>query len=241
MYKHFFTFIVLIIATMISAQTTYDTTYSLNQPTKQEAIPDIAVGLKISPSINWIDVVNTDAHAEGASLKFSGGGVICYKVLPNISLVSGINYSSFGGYVSDSKSVLNNRNANFSVNYSEIEVPLEIKLKTNKTNKTDFFLQGGVTVGFLVNAAEKSYPLVANASPNYFQINSLTNKLRLGYTVGTGIDYSIGKRTSLFGLICYKSTLTNVAKSNEYMSEGRYLTPLQLYPGCMEFSVGIMF
>jgi len=200
----------------------------------------MSFGLKVSPAISWVNVVNTDMQADGAALKMGVGGVLSYELLPNFSLVSGVNYNSYGGYVYDNESLNDTlfRN-NYKVSYSEIEVPIAVKLKTKPSNKMAYFLQGGFSAGFVINSSEKRIPLAKNAKPAYTDISLMTNPTRLNCLLGAGVEYSLGKKTTLFGLISYKNSLTNLANSSAYSN--RYVSSLQIYPGSMDFSVGIMF
>jgi hypothetical protein len=232
---------VLALSLNITAQTTYDSDYNDKPVANSLDLSKISFGLKVSPTVSWIDVVNTDMQSDGATLKIGVGGVVNYEILPNLSFVSGVNYNPFGGYVYDNKS-LNDTvfKSNYKVSYSEVEVPVALKLKTTRVNKTSYFLQGGFSVGFVVSASEKRVPVAKGVTPDYVDVSLLTNPTRLTCLFGAGLDYSIGKRSTLFGLISYKKSLTNIANSQAYQSN-RYSSDLQMFPGNMEFSIGIMF
>ncbi|HET7733652.1 MAG TPA: porin family protein [Paludibacter sp.] len=240
MYKPILIISVLFFYLNISAQVTYDEDGNFEQQGSSIDFSKMSFGLKISPTVSWINVVNTNMQADGAALKFGVGGVLSYELLPNFSLVSGVNYNSYGGYVYDNESLNNTvfRN-NYRVDYTEIEVPIALKLKTKTSNKMAYFLQGGFSAGFINNSTEKRIPLAQNAKPVYTDISLMTNPTRLNCLFGAGVEYSLGKKTNLFGLISYKNSLTNQANSISYAD--RYNSLLQMYPGSMEFSVGIMF
>lgn len=240
MYKYILILLVPFFNLNVSAQVAYDVDGNLEQQENLLDLSKMSFGFKISPTVSWIEVVNNDMQADGAALNFEVGGVLNYEFLPNLSFVSGINYNAYGGYVFDSLSLNNSdyRN-NYKVNYGEIEVPVALKLKTKIRNKTAYFIQGGFSAGFIVNATEKRIPLAKNAKPEYTDISLFTNPTRLNSLLGVGVEYLLGKKTHLFGLISYKNSLTNQANSSAYGS--RYTSSLQMYPGSMEFSVGIMF
>lgn len=240
MYKQLLILLVLFFCLNATAQVTYDDDGDFEEERSSLDLSKMSFGLKVSPAISWINVVNTDMQADGATLKLGVGGVLSYELLPNFALVSGVNYNSYGGYVYDNESLNNTefRN-NYKVNYDEIEVPIAVKLKTKPSNKMAYFLQGGFSAGFIVNSYEKRIPLAKNAKPAYTDISLMTNPTRLNSLLGAGVEYSLGKKTKLFGQISYKTSLTNLANSAAYAD--RYPSLLQMYPGSMEFSVGIMF
>lgn len=240
MYKQLLILLVLFLCLNATAQVTYDDDENFEEERSSLDLSKMSFGLKVSPTISWINVVNTDMQADGAALKLGVGGVLSYELLSNFALVSGVNYNSYGGYVYDNESLNNTdfRN-NYKVNYDEIEVPISVKLKTKTSNKMAYFLQGGFSAGFIVNSYEKRIPLAKNAKPEYTDISLMTNPTRLNSLLGAGVEYSLGKKTNLFGLISYKNSLTNLANSAAYVD--RYPSLLQMYPGSMEFSVGILF
>lgn len=205
-------------------------------------IEQFTFGIKLSPSINWLKVNHNDMQAEGATLKFGVGGVADYAIIPNISVVSGVNYNAFGGYVFDNKS-LNDPTTkdNFKLNYSQVEIPLCIKFKTSELNKMSYFVQGGVNTGFIISATEKHENINKNTQVKPKDIYSFTNPSRLGYQVSVGSEFAITKKLKLFGEICYKNALSNIALSSNYISSGEYTTPLEILPGSMEFSIGLLF
>jgi hypothetical protein len=240
MYKSKVIILLLFLCLKVSAQVTYNEDGNMEEQGSSLDLSKISFGLKISPAISWINVVNTDMQADGAALKLGVGGVFDYELLPNFSLVSGVNYNSYGGYVYDNKSLNDTifRN-NYRVGYNEIEVPLAVKLKTKTKDEIAYFIQGGFSAGFIINAAEKRFPLAKNAKPVYTDMSLQTNPTRLNCLLGAGVEYSLGKKTNLFGLVSYRNTLTNTANNAAYGN--RYASLLQMYPGSMEFSVGIMF
>ena len=238
-------FIILLITTGLAAQPSdYYLNKEINQDKKHSELTKFQIGLKISPSIGWINAINTDVQADGANFKFGVGAIASYRLFSLLSFVTGLNYNDLGGYVFDNKS-LNNvlMKGSYKINYSEIAIPIALKLQTPEINKTSYFLQGGFSAGFIINATEKYYPIAANADPVYVDIYSLTSPTRISYQVGAGIEYFIGKKSTVFGTITYNNSVTNVANSVNYTSgtTRRYSSPIQLLPGSMEFSIGIMF
>ncbi len=201
-------------------------------------------GLKVSPSINWLKVNHNDLQADGAALKFGIGGIADYAILENISVVSGINYNSFGGYVFDDKS-LNDPTTkdNFKLNYSQLEIPLCIKFKTTESNKMSYFIQGGLNTGFLLTATEKHDKIIKNTPSNSTKIYDLTNPSRIGYQLSVGSEFYISKKLKFYSEICYKNAFSksNLAISDNYISSGIYTSPIEILPGTMEFSIGLLF
>jgi len=224
--------LLLATANQVSAQQTD----SISSPNKR-----VSFGVKLSPSINWIRVVNDDVQSDGATFRLGIGGVVAYHLSTEFSIVSGLNYNEFGGYVYDNASLNNPKTENnYRINYAEIEVPIALKLQTKPVNKISYYLQGGLSLGFVGKATEKHKGIIENTD-SVSDIQKLTYPNRISYNVGAGMEYSVGKRSVIFGQITYKNAITNSANSDKYFAERPYNSPFQLLPGSMEFSVGFMF
>jgi len=201
-------------------------------------------GIKLTPSISWLGVKHNDAEADGATMKFGLGVTAEYEINPILYVVSGINYNSLGGYVFDSLSLnsTTTRN-NYRVSYSQIEIPLGLKLQTPEANNMCYYIQGGVTTGFILSAKEKFKSSIANTTVPSVDILPLTSPSMVGCFAGVGAKYKISENLKLFGEITYKNALSNVALGNDYKSQKHhgYYEAIEIYPASMDFSIGIQF
>lgn len=204
----------------------------------------VTFGVKISPNISWVAIQHDDAQADGATLKSGFGVVAEYEVNPILSVVTGINFNTFGGYAFDSLSLntISNKD-NYKLNYSLVEVPLGIKIQSQSANRTHYYAQGGIFTGFIITASENHTSTLHNTKIPPIDIMPLTTPSIAGCYFGIGTSYRIFKSFELFGEINYKTSLTNLANSEEYMKDNihKYNSPIEIYPASMEFSIGLMF
>lgn len=247
MRKNILAYLLLIISSNLLAQQDYDVNQNVDRFVNSIDSSKVQFGIKITPAIAWLNVVHNDMTAEGATMKFGIGVVANYPLTTFLSLVSGINYHGFGGYVFDNKSLSYvDTLGSYKINYKEIEIPIALKLQTVPTRKTSYFLQSGFSVGFITSANEKFTLKAANSDPQYNDIKLYTNS-RISYQLGAGMEYSIGRKSNIFALISYNNTIKNIANSDNYTSvippnpAARYNSPIEILPGSMEFSVGVMF
>lgn len=207
-------------------------------------IERISVGIRLSPIISWVNVTHNDAEADGASLNYGLGAVVNYELNSILSVVSGINYQTFGGYAFDNKSLndLTNKD-NYKLRYSEIEIPLGLKIQTPTLGGRSYYITAGLSSGFILSANEKHISTVSNTKPTYYDIMSVSSFSRIGSFVGLGYNYQLGKKTTLFAEIAYKAALTNVANGTEYSNDGihNYTQDIEILPSSMDFSIGLMF
>lgn len=202
-------------------------------------------GLKVSPSISWLNIDHNNAVAGGATMKLGLGVTAHYEINELLSIVSGVNYNAIGGYMADSSS-FNDLNAKdyFKANYTIIEVPLGIKLNTPVVNRWNYYLQGGVTTGFVLSANEKTYSASnGKVLKTTDTLKNLTYPSIVGYFAGVGSRYNISDKLNFFVEINYKNALTSISNGENYMNDTdhAYNKPIYMIPANMEFSFGLEF
>lgn len=201
-------------------------------------------GIKVSPSISWLGVTHNDAEADGATMKLGLGITAEYDINSILYVVSGINYNAFGGYMFDSLSLnsITTKN-NYKVSYTQVEIPFGLKLQTPETNNMCYYIQGGVTAGFILSAKEKFKSTIANTTAPSVDVLSLTSPSMVGCFAGVGAKYKISENLKLFGEITYKNSLSSSAMGDNYQSERHrgYYEAIGIFPACMDFSIGIQF
>ncbi len=215
-----------------------------NSSSSNISLADFDFGVKISPSVSWLNINHEDLQAGGATMKFSAGIVASYDLTPLLSIISGLNYINNGGYAFDSASLSTDTyKQNYKINYNMIEMPLGLKLETKPVKKTSYFIQGGGTAGFIINASEKHFSQIASIPDKKEEIFSLSNYSNVGYFAGVGINYQLTRSIGIFTEMNYKSILTTTANTDNYKSVNRYLNKgeLNIMPGNLEISFGVMF
>ena len=205
---------------------------------------DVSFGVRISPSVSWLKVNHNDAQADGATLKYGVGIVAQYEINSLLSVVSGVSYNAFGGYVFDNQSLNTPTNrSNYKLNYSQIEIPLGLRINTPAFDKMSYYVQTGATAGFILSANEVHKSTLPDTEIPEMNILALTSPSTVGCFLGIGTSYTIYKGLKLFGEINYKLALSNVAVGNNYMNDNvhNYTMPIEIYPSAMDFSIGLMF
>lgn len=90
-------FILFVSAHIFAQYGNYDTS-SIN-------MDQLRFGIKLTPRIAWLDIKHNDAQADGATLKYGVGITAEYELNSIMSVISGVNYSTLGGYAYDSLSL----------------------------------------------------------------------------------------------------------------------------------------
>ncbi len=208
-------------------------------------LDQLKFGVKVSPSISWLNIDHNDAIAGGATMKIGVGLTAHYEINEFLAVVSAVNYNSIGGYMADSSS-LNNLDLKdyFKANYQVLEVPLGLKIKTPTVNKYNYYLQGGITTGFILSANEKRYSsTTGKVLVNYDTLKDLTYPSIVGFFAGVGSRYSVTDNFKLFVEVNYKNALSSISNGENYTTDGNhnYTAPIYIIPANMEFSFGFEF
>jgi hypothetical protein len=126
----------------------------------------VRFGAFIAPNISWMkpttstdDEKQYNVKSDGSKLGFTYGIMADYFFAPNYGIVSGVQISSTGGHiiataVDPSKSANKVIKADFNYSLQYIEVPLNLKLRTDDMGGFKFFGQVGLTAG--INIAKKA-------------------------------------------------------------------------------------
>ncbi len=202
-------------------------------------------GIKVSPSISWVDVTHNDAIAGGATMKIGVGLTANYEMNEILQVISGVNYKSIGGYMADNRSLSDvNYKDYYKANYQVLEVPLGLRLKTPTVNKYNYYLQGGVTTSFILSANEKMYAsTTGKVLKNTDTLKDLTYPTNVGYFAGVGTSYNVTEKFRIFAEVNYINALTSISNGENYMIDANhaYSSPIYIVPANMEFSFGLEF
>lgn len=243
MNRLFLVFVIVLLSSTIQAQYAIEPTGATPTPTFNPKL--IKFGLKISPSIAWINVKSENAFAGGATMKFGIGASASYALNENLAIVSGINFGSFGGYMADSASLDNLTSKDyFTVNYSSVEIPLGMKLTTPEIKKFSYYIQGGVFTGFIISANEKSFKRSNGTILKRNNImKDLTQPSYAGIFTSVGTRYTLTDKIKLFAEATYKNSLTSTAISEAYQTDVNhsYTGSTSIMPSSVDFSFGIEF
>jgi hypothetical protein len=179
----------------------------------------ITLGVKLAPTVAWFDGSSTTYSADGADVKLNAGFVFLYNFTETTALETGIDINTFGGGL---KNIISNVTERY--NFSEVEIPIGIRLRTLPIDNISYVAQGGLGISYVMKAVN---------STTSMDISNQTYPLRLSYHLGAGIEYNL-KSVLLTGGINFNSGLTNIFNPNFYPDQ-------EFKPSSMELCVGLLF
>lgn len=214
----------------------------------------ITGGIAVSPIISWMKPdISQNIENDGVRFGFSYGLVGDYNLNDNFAFSSGINVNNFGGqleyldsipaYVIDNGTIDTmsfKSNAIVTYKFQYVEIPISIKGKTNEIGYLTYFMHAGINPMFRWKAkGDVSQDNVTNVS-----LKEEVSGLLMAFSVGGGIEYSLGGNTKLLVDLIYKNGLTDVTKTKTFhlndVGAGDILDE-KIILNSIEIKLGILF
>lgn len=210
------------------------------------------LGIKISPTISWLNANDLGLKSEGVAIGFNGGLMGEINFTKNYMLLTGINFNHSKGKISfvgnsgitDESSSFFNQIVDIkqTVNLQYIEIPLALKLRTNEViPKFKFFGIMGLNSAFRINAKANNSLTFMEEVKDLQKVDVSDNYsfIKESLLLGIGGEFFIDKSSFVSVGINFNTSLNNVSNKkfkNYYEGEFRQskitLTYLEL---CLAF------
>jgi long-subunit fatty acid transport protein len=175
------------------------------------------LGLTAHPTLGWVkpEVGKTD----GIALGFAYGLMADFNFADNYSFATGLTITTINGKSTElgyNELTANARPVAQELRYrmQYIEVPLTLKLKTNKIGDLRWYGQFGLSNDFNIGAkldVKRDGTKVKDGVNN----SDYTRFYRAGLIVGGGAEYDLDNRTSLAIGLTFNNGFTNIAKNGD--------------------------
>lgn len=225
-------------------------TLSLLAATIGAASAQVEIGLKVSPSINYLRADGPSENpfkTKDGQIGFGGGLVVDYFFGENYAFGTGLQVTGKGGsysYQDNNATGKPSGQEKLSVQY--LELPLTLKLFTNEvtTDVRVYFQIGGslaVPIGARING-EKRYddPVVFGTSSAQTTALEHVFFIDANALVGFGAEYQLAKSTKVFAGLSYHRGLINL---DSYFDDERdpKLKDVSLKNNVFALDLGIKF
>ncbi|NQX43527.1 Outer membrane protein beta-barrel domain-containing protein [Pedobacter steynii] len=175
------------------------------------------LGLTAHPTLGWVkpEVGKT----EGIALGFAYGLMADFNFADNYSFATGLTITTINGKSTElgyMDMTVNAKPVDHELRYrlQYIEVPLTLKLKTNKIGDLRWYGQFGLSNDFNIGAKQdvkRAGEKIADGK----NISDYTRFYRAGLIVGGGAEYDLDNRTSLAIGLTFNNGFTNIAKNGD--------------------------
>lgn len=185
------------------------------------------LGLTAHPTLGWVkpEVGKT----EGIALGFSYGLLGDFNFAENYSFATGLTITTINGkstevnarpYYNPADGGAVAYDLRYRLQY--IEIPLTIKLKTNKIGPLRWYGQFGISNDFNINAKQNAQ-MAGKKVENDRNISDYTKFYRAGMVVAAGGEYDLDDRTSVAIGLTLNNGLTNIVKDGDRRAKNHYV------------------
>lgn len=206
-------------------------------------------GLKLAPNIGWISPDSEGYVKDGTVPGFSWGFISDFTITENYFVGTGFNVNYLNGklqypdslQINDSTTHIGTLKRKYNLRY--IELPLTLKMKTNKFNNIQFYGQIGFSLGFNIKAKAKddfSYEAGGQymSESNERDISDEITFLRGALVLGGGIEYYVDNSTSIIAGITFSNGISNVLKGENDVDPS---IEQKAVPHYIELTLGVIF
>ena len=174
------------------------------------------IGVYGDLGVSWMDPKSERYTKNGSRLVAGWGLVFDLNFTENYTFSSGFSLGGYGGsleykhMLTDSTVGIMDRK--YKIKY--IDIPLNLKLKTNQIGYFTYFFQIGLNNSFRLSAtSDDVFTTVQSSGGSYARkdvdIVGSTSLYRLSFNVGAGAEYQISKSFSAFAIIGFNNGLLN--------------------------------
>lgn len=182
-------------------------------------------GLKVAPNVGWISPDSDEYERDGSVAGFSWGFISDFAITENYYVGTGFNINYLNGKYSfpymttvtepDSMDVTGTITRKAKLRY--IDLPITLKMKTNKFDQLQVYGQIGFSLGFNIKAkAEDNFRYQLDneyvTDDHEHDITEEITLLKGSLVLGGGIEYYIDNSTSIIAGITYYNGISNILK-----------------------------
>ena len=167
---------------------------------------DFRFGLKAMPTLVWLKSDTKGVSNDGTKLTFSWGFLAEYYFADNYAIASGVELVSRGG-----KTRVLDTLYNYRLKY--IDLPINIKMRTNEIGYIRYFGQFGFTPG--INIGAKANIESKSFSKKDEDVKSEIAPINVALNIGLGIEYSLGGNTALVISANFNNGFLDISKKHK--------------------------
>lgn len=202
-------------------------------------------GLKVAPTVDWLSPSTEDYENDGIMVGFNWGFISDITLTDNYYFSTGFSIQHFNGKLKydyqetlegDSLPTTGTLSRKYILRY--IDIPLMIKMKTNKFDKMQYYGQIGFTAGLNVKAMSKdAFSYSGGISNSKSDISDEIVFVRGSWALGGGLEYYLDESTSLVLGLTFSNGISNILKGDNPVSGADQ----KAVPNYFELTLGIIF
>ena len=184
------------------------------------------LGLTAHPTLGWIKPET--GKTNGLALGFSYGLLGDFNFAENYSFSTGLTVTTINGKSTEldvppyhSAEASSAYDLRYKLQY--LEVPMTIKLKTNKMGDVKWYGQFGLSNGFNIKAHQRAVAVGGTVLADSENISDEIKWYRAGLILGAGGEYDLDGHTSIAVGLTFNNGFTNIATQRNRNVKNHYV------------------
>jgi len=218
MKKTFLSLFLFLLAGQLFAQNPAETYYGFR------------LGLTAHPTIGWVKPESGKGKGDGVNLGFSYGLLADFNIAENYSFSTGLTVTTINGKSTEidvspyHEASGNPASSAYNLKYmlQYIEIPLTLKLKTEKVGDVRWYGQFGLSNDFNIGAKQNVSSMGQNSQED-LNIKDDINFYRAGLIIGAGVEYDVARNTSITTGLTYNNGFTDISDDKNRSVRNHYL------------------
>lgn len=186
------------------------------------------LGLTAHPTIGWVKPET--GKSNGVNLGFSYGLMADFNFAENYSFATGLTITTINGKsteINPDPYYLPSSNSNpmaYDLKYmlQYVEIPLTLKLKTDKIGYFRWYGQFGLSNDFNIGA-KQDVQLNGKTLFEDIHIKKDINFYRAGLIIGAGLEYDVAKNTSVTTGLTFNNGFTDISDDKNRSVRNHYI------------------
>jgi hypothetical protein len=186
------------------------------------------LGLTAHPTIGWVKPET--GKSNGVNLGFSYGLMADFNFAENYSFTTGLTITTINGKTTEidpapyHQATVNPDRTAYDLKYmlQYVEIPLTLKLKTEKIGDVRWFGQFGLSNDFNIGARQ-DVALAGRVLYDDIHIKKNINFYRAGLIIGGGVEYDVAKNTSVTTGLTFNNGFTDISDDKSRSVKNHYL------------------
>ncbi|HZK06905.1 MAG TPA: porin family protein [Bacteroidales bacterium] len=202
-------------------------------------------GLKVAPAISWVSPDSEGYKNKGAQAGFSWGFISDITITENYFFATGFNVNYLKGKISYPFQDLTVSSPDIGTMVSDmklryIDVPLTLKMKTNRFDKMQYYGQIGFSLAFNIKTKTEETFKLGNVTieKNERDRTDDMQLLKASLVIGGGIEYYIDNSTSILVGVTYYNGISNIMKGYNTVDGS---VKQKAAPHFIELNLGVIF
>jgi hypothetical protein len=203
-------------------------------------------GFKIAPNISWMVPDSDPYEKDGATMGFTWGFLADITLTENYFLRTGFSMDYLGGnlefpFVRSNEQEYDTGMMNRKYNLRYLEVPVALKMRTNRFGNKAYFGEIGFGTSFNLKARSKdNFSYAGGELSEEFEsdISEEVVLVREAMIFGGGVEFFLDESTSILVELTFSNGLNNILKGeNTFDQDVKQKASLYYF----QLSVGILF